>query len=436
MGRLAMDRVMRMGIGGALGGLISFLVMNPVMREIEESQRLYANLTLSRADALAELKLGAVVGAAIGVLLILAEEIQAPKIVRLVRNIVLGALVGGVIGFVGTIAANIIYNIFFHTGVGPLKILGRALGWGVMGAAAGLCPGIVTQSSQRITQGAVGGLIGGGIGGVLFDLLGDLTGGGSVSRFVGFVVMGFAIGLAVSLIEEIGKTYWLTAVSGAKEGRSFILAKPITLLGRDELVDIPLFGDTTVQKRHARLMQAPGMVTLAAEPGLAVVVNGQTTPQAMLQEGDLLEIGRHRFRFHGRTAAYSVATATPTTGGYASPTGTVTPGGYLPTTGAIAPGYGMGTLSQVTVLAGPHMGAVFALTPGGIVGRDPRCDIVLLQDPRASRQHARFVLQGAEWWIEDGNSANGTYLNGERVTLHVLASGDQIVIGDSLLQVS
>ena len=36
--------------------------------------------------------------------------------------------------------------------------------------------------------------------------------------------------------------------------------------------------------------------------------------------------------------------------------------------------------------------------------------------------------------IIDLNSSNGTYINGENVEEHVLSNGDEILIGDTLLQ--
>ena len=92
--------------------------------------------------------------------------------------------------------------------------------------------------------------------------------------------------------------------------------------------------------------------------------------------------------------------------------------------------------STLTVVQGPHVGTAFALTNGAIVGRDERCDFALIADTHLSRQHARFLLEGLNWVVEDGNSTNGVYVNGVRVARHILAPGDQICIGDTLLQVT
>lgn len=48
------------------------------------------------------------------------------------------------------------------------------------------------------------------------------------------------------------------------------------------------------------------------------------------------------------------------------------------------------------------------------VGRDPRCDL-RLADPHASRRHARLIDRDGSIWLQDLGSANGTFINGERI---------------------
>lgn len=53
-------------------------------------------------------------------------------------------------------------------------------------------------------------------------------------------------------------------------------------------------------------------------------------------------------------------------------------------------------------------------------------------DVHASREHARLVCDGGDWYLED-HSRNGTFVNGQRVhnSRVRLNSGDRIKIGDS-----
>ena len=69
--------------------------------------------------------------------------------------------------------------------------------------------------------------------------------------------------------------------------------------------------------------------------------------------------------------------------------------------------------------------------PSTTVGRAESNDIVLDADMRVSRHHARFDLEEGQWVLTDSNSANGTLVNGGRVTSHSLRHGDRIRFGDA-----
>jgi pSer/pThr/pTyr-binding forkhead associated (FHA) protein len=63
-----------------------------------------------------------------------------------------------------------------------------------------------------------------------------------------------------------------------------------------------------------------------------------------------------------------------------------------------------------------------------IVGRDAGCDLVV-NDVSVSRKHARFELWGGNWAVVDQRSANGTFLDGERITETKLRSGQELRFG-------
>jgi len=67
-----------------------------------------------------------------------------------------------------------------------------------------------------------------------------------------------------------------------------------------------------------------------------------------------------------------------------------------------------------------------------VLGRSPACDVVLA-DAKASRQHAMVHRQEqGEFWLIDLGSANGTFLNGRRVSQPCrLSDGDQITAAGS-----
>ena len=66
-----------------------------------------------------------------------------------------------------------------------------------------------------------------------------------------------------------------------------------------------------------------------------------------------------------------------------------------------------------------------------IIGRAPDCDLVS-PEPTVSGHHCRFIRQGQHQWVEDLNSPNGVYVNGERVpagqTVY-LQPGSQVTLG-------
>lgn len=59
------------------------------------------------------------------------------------------------------------------------------------------------------------------------------------------------------------------------------------------------------------------------------------------------------------------------------------------------------------------------------LGREPDNHFVLA-DPGVSRHHARLVRSGDGWTIEDLGSANGTRVNGRRVSSALLRDGDRL----------
>ena len=69
-----------------------------------------------------------------------------------------------------------------------------------------------------------------------------------------------------------------------------------------------------------------------------------------------------------------------------------------------------------------------------IVGRDPRCDLVLTL-PSVSRRHARLAFRDGSWVIQDLGSRNGTVVNGVAVGRCELRPGDHVVLGDEHLVV-
>ncbi|MDQ6820614.1 MAG: FHA domain-containing protein [Actinomycetota bacterium] len=62
------------------------------------------------------------------------------------------------------------------------------------------------------------------------------------------------------------------------------------------------------------------------------------------------------------------------------------------------------------------------------VGRRPDSH-VFLDDITVSRDHAVLVRRGADYYLDDCGSLNGTYVNRRRIESHRLADGDELQIG-------
>lgn len=73
---------------------------------------------------------------------------------------------------------------------------------------------------------------------------------------------------------------------------------------------------------------------------------------------------------------------------------------------------------------------LFRILPGGIktVGRAPRADFVV-DAPLVSRLHCRLTSQDDGLLVEDLESTNGTFVNGERVRKLVMRAGDALKVG-------
>ncbi len=91
-------------------------------------------------------------------------------------------------------------------------------------------------------------------------------------------------------------------------------------------------------------------------------------------------------------------------------------------------------VAVATIVQGPGAGREFPLSSGtNIIGRNRTCE-VRIEDPLASRQHARLnVTDHVE--IIDLGSANGVDVNGSVISREVLRPADLIRIGDTVLSV-
>ena len=88
---------------------------------------------------------------------------------------------------------------------------------------------------------------------------------------------------------------------------------------------------------------------------------------------------------------------------------------------------------------GKYTGGEFSICEGQklSIGRDISSDVAIV-DSKVSRNHASITARGGKLFIEDHNSTNGTYVNGEKLspsTETELRLGSKFSVGDSVILV-
>jgi pSer/pThr/pTyr-binding forkhead associated (FHA) protein len=420
---------------------------------------------------------GLVVGACIGALIAAAYGAGAPA--RRNRYLFLGFISGAAGGAIGLLLGQSVYQLIGGISeagaenrmAGPLGYLGliaaRSLGWAGIGAGLGILQGAINGSWPRSRNGLVGGALGGFAGGLIFALLSllvrvttdSLTGAspfffltGEANRAIALTLMGSAIGLFVGLTERMLRRAWVRVRLGRNEGMEYLLEKPVNSVGRDELCDVPLFGDMQVERQHATISGSRGTYVIDALAE-GVAVNGQPVQRAPLQDGDVISVAGREIEFHQKGSPRVVGAVDVARPVIAPPP---LPEGLCPFCGqrkdakgacACSPSAATGAAPvdapvpapgapRLVALAGPHAGQSFPLEKAEVtVGRSPDQDIPLANDAAVSRRHARLIVASANVEVLDEGSSNGTFVNGARVQRRALHTGDEIRFGETRFRV-
>jgi hypothetical protein len=86
------------------------------------------------------------------------------------------------------------------------------------------------------------------------------------------------------------------------------------------------------------------------------------------------------------------------------------------------------TTARLEVMHGTPGISPIPVFDGFLIGRSSKANLPI-PDPSVSSQHARLRYAGGNWYLQD-QSSNGTFVNGKKVEATLLASGDQIKIGE------
>lgn len=220
----------------------------------------------------------------------------------------------------------------------------------------------------------------------------------------------------------------LTIVEGADSGKQ-ILLKNLSVFeaGKAQGNHICL-KDDSVAFNHFRIYcsEKTFMVyDLGSKRG--TLLNGEAIEKAQLGSGDVLQVGDVKLLFElvdDSQAAGRLASSAPDSD---ETDAQARVGGIITKTARSNP--------ALIVIDGDDRGKRLTLNgkKSFDIGRSPRTDL-RLSDNKVSRRHCRIEEQADGYIIVDLESANGTVVNGDRITQTSLKEGDFIRLGFTMLK--
>jgi pSer/pThr/pTyr-binding forkhead associated (FHA) protein len=87
-------------------------------------------------------------------------------------------------------------------------------------------------------------------------------------------------------------------------------------------------------------------------------------------------------------------------------------------------------LSFLVIKAGPGAGRVYPLKSTVNIGRDPRGNEIVIDDPHVSRHHARVCPKNGRFSFHDLASASGSWLVNSNGSRHRIKQPVQLAHGD------
>jgi pSer/pThr/pTyr-binding forkhead associated (FHA) protein len=268
---------------------------------------------------------------------------------------------------------------------------------------------------------------------------------------------------------------WITYRGGRFQGQKLALMRVVITIGRDEDNDIWL-DDDMASRHHAELAWEKDQVYITDCDSLnGVLLNGRRIRgTALLENGEMLEIGSHRFLFEKAEPSvplneqddplshHSWHSSVDLPTDSAEVASTQTPrdennksNGYLPHTfpGDSLPAELQDTaeLNEIAsrspspliemsnmmlmIRDGDMAGHCFVLEhPVTTIGRGIECDLPI-NEVSISRRHAQILRQANGYYVQDLASRNGTTVNGEPLGApRLLKLGDNICVGSVSIQ--
>ncbi len=315
LARIVYSSSFYLAMAGMVGALTGWVILEPFFAAEER-----AGLGMEEDGvSFTALLLFPSVAGGVGLLLGAAEGIMCRNPARAATS----ALVGLGIGFVGALIATFFAGIVFITmsslavSVGPpgengmptgfgllVFMMGRGGCWAVFGIPAGLGQGVALRNRHMAINGLVGGAMGGLLGGFLFDPIYLLSGApevATVSRGIGFALIGLLVGMFVGLVEGWTKTAWLLMQAGPLAGKQFVIFRNPTTIGSSPKCDVYVFKDPAIEPKHALIHDRGGRFEIE-DQGTAdgTYVNGRPVTRAYLNHGDQIVVGATMLEFSTR----------------------------------------------------------------------------------------------------------------------------------------
>ncbi len=475
-------------LAGALAGFLAWVLTDPTGWFADVFQPNHV-LRLGLFRNFKFLLYGIIFGLLLGLLLALVDSLSLETRRRQSQALLIGAAAGAVAGWLGLGMGEMVYGVIHNStglradelphnpGQFLVLVLGRALGYALIGGIVGAAQGIGSRSATIARQGALGGFIGGFIGGTVFQILSGLDFPSSLSRLLALMATGALAGFFVGLVQNLFKQAWIRVVLGRNEGKEYLIAKPVTIIGRSELADIGLFGDPSIAPTHAAIESLPAQnrhrlravmeTNKRGQEYAPPLVNGQpVVGEQWLVDGDTLQIGKRTLLFSekatrkgasapprpaappdgarpaNRYVGEELSAAKPARPPLTTPDDIVAQMGAAPTPSSSSeatilsgPGFG-GLGSRLVAVSGPYTGQSFPLSHVPVtIGRATERDVPLPADTSVSRSHARITYADGRHFIADDGSSNGTFVNGGRIgEPRLLSSGDTISLAETVFR--
>lgn len=208
----------------------------------------------------------------------------------------------------------------------------------------------------------------------------------------------------------------LNFIGGSEVGKpGFSLTGSVAIIGRDGDCDLVIEGDT-ISRHHCEIRRQGVAYILKDVSRNGTFLNGERIQQRQLNHGDQIRIG-------GNLLLVKLSSGTSTR--------SVTKKMTEPT----APPPPIVRLKPHIVVKGFEEGVTQMFGEDQIIVGRREGNQITLEADNISRNHASIERRDGKYYVRDLGSANGTRVNETRVDEVELRNGDQLRIGDFILQV-